>query len=117
MAALRQASVAVTVKSRVVEQPAVVSACVTLIVAALQVSEALEAAATLASSGKLVGLQPRASPVLGTVKLGPVVSTVHVYDTCSVVSFRQASLAVTVKSRVVTQPAVESLCVALIVVV
>jgi len=64
--ALRQASFATTVKSRVVTQPVVESMCVALIITALQVSDALEAAATLVSSGRVPGLQPKASPVIGT---------------------------------------------------
>jgi hypothetical protein len=47
-------------------------------VAALHVSFALEAAATLASVGNVPGLQPKANPVVGTVRLGPVVSVVQV---------------------------------------
>ena len=75
---MRQASFAVTVKSRVVTQPVVESLWVALIVVELQVSVALEAAATLASVGRVVGLHPKANPVVGTVRLGPVVSVVQV---------------------------------------
>ena len=65
-------------KSRVVRQPVGVSVWVAVIVGVLHVSVALEAAATLASSGNVVGLQPKANPVVGTVRTGLVVSTVHV---------------------------------------
>ena len=58
-------------------QPLVVSRCVTLVVTALQVSLAVTCAATLASVGGLVGLQPKLLPV-GTVKVGTVVSDVQV---------------------------------------
>src|SRR2546423_437175 len=76
--ALRQASVAVTVKSRVVTQPVVESAAwLTVIVAVLQVTRPPETATTLPSAGLVRGLQPKAKPVVGTVRLGPVVSTVQ----------------------------------------
>src|SRR5258708_27476972 len=107
MVVLRQASVAVTVKSRDVTQPVAESLWVTSIVAALQVSLALEAVLTLASSGGVAGLQPRAKPVVGTVKLGPVRSTVQVKITCLMVVLMQASAMATVDPRDVTQqPAV-----------
>ncbi len=75
--ALLQASVAVTVKVRVMMQPLVVSTCVTLVVTALHVSVAVTWDFRLASVGGLAGLQPRFPP-LGTVIAGGVLSTVQV---------------------------------------
>jgi len=74
---LPQASVAVTVNVRVTPQPLVASTCDTLMVTALQVSVAVTSDLTLASVGRLVGLQPRLEPV-GTVIVGAVVSAVQV---------------------------------------
>ena len=77
---LPQASLAVIVKVRVVTQPLVPSLCVTVIVAALQLSVAVTNAFTLASVGKLApaGLQPRLPPAGKLVMTGGVVSVVQV---------------------------------------
>ena len=77
---LPQASLAVIVKVRVVTQPLAPSLCVTLIVAALQLSVAVTSAFTLASLGKLAaaGLQPKLLPPGEAVTVGAVVSVVQV---------------------------------------
>src|SRR5258707_10407142 len=72
---LLQASLALTVKVRVTVQPLLVSTCVTLVVTELQRSLAVTCAATLASVGGLVGLQPRLPP-FGTVSAGEVKSSI-----------------------------------------
>jgi hypothetical protein len=66
-------------KVRVVTQPLVVSAEVTLMVGVpAQLSVALNRAVTLAQVGRVVGLQPKARPVVGTPLItGAVVSTVQ----------------------------------------
>ena len=61
-----------------VTHPAVLSLCVTVIVAALHVSLAVTCALMLASSGGVAGLHPRSLPVGTLVKLGPVASSVQV---------------------------------------
>ena len=71
---LLEASVAVTVKSRVVRQPVVESMCAAEIIGVPQLSAALEAAATVASVGKVEGLHPKPKPIVGTVSDGLVVS-------------------------------------------
>ena len=65
---------------RVVTQPLVVSACVTVIAGALHVSVAVTNPFTLASVGKLpaAGLQPKLLPLGDAVITGNVTSTVQV---------------------------------------
>ena len=72
-----QASVALTVKVRVTTQPLVASTCDTLTVGVPQVSVAETRALTLASVGRLAGLQPRLPPVGTLVNVGAVVSAVQ----------------------------------------
>src|SRR5437016_3241363 len=75
---LLQPSLTATVKTRVTTQPLGVSACVTLVIKVpLQPSLAVTSAFTLASVGRLPGLQPRLLPV-GTVTSGAVVSSFQV---------------------------------------
>jgi 2C-methyl-D-erythritol 2,4-cyclodiphosphate synthase len=74
---LLQASVAVMVNVRVTTQPLVASVCETLTTGVLQVSVAETSALTLASVGRVPGLQPKLLPV-GTVTVGAVVSAVQV---------------------------------------
>ena len=77
---LPQASLAVMLNVRVVTQPLVVSACVTVIADALHVSVAVTNPFTLASVGKLpaAGLQPKLLPLGDAVTAGAVVSVVQV---------------------------------------
>ena len=72
-----QASVAVTVKVLVSAQAEPLVTEVTLIVAVPQAAVALTPAVTLATVGRLAGLQPRLPPG-GTVTVGALVSTVQV---------------------------------------
>ena len=72
-----QASVAVTVKVLVMAQAEPLATEVTLMVAVPQAAVALTKAVTLATVGRVVGLQPRLLPV-GTVTVGAVVSAVQV---------------------------------------
>ena len=69
-----QASEAVTVKVRVTTQPLVASLWETLTVGVPQLSVAETRALTLASVGRLAGLQPRFEPVGTLVNVGAVVS-------------------------------------------
>src|SRR5207244_5673382 len=80
----------------------------------LHVSLAVTCVATLASVGRLLGLQPSVAPP-GTVRVGGVVSAVQVKTTVAEVEFVQASVAVTVKVRVAVHPLVASECVMLVV--
>src|SRR5436309_15952281 len=102
---------------RVVTQPLVVSACVTVIAGALHVSVAVTNPFTLASVGKLpaAGLQPKLLPLGDALMLGALVSLVQPYFPYAT-PFRspQASLAVMLNVRVVTQPLVVSACVTVI---
>src|SRR3974390_1436011 len=69
-----------------------------------QASVALEAAATLASVGSVCGLQPRLRPVVGTVRVGGVVSTVQSMTCWQLAELPQASVATPVSVRVCTHP-------------
>ena len=71
-----QASEALTVKVRIGAQAVPLSTWVTVTLTALQLSEVVTSALTLASVGSEAGLQPRLLPT-GTVTLGAVVSAVQ----------------------------------------
>src|SRR5258707_7334112 len=83
-------------------------------VAVLHVSLALDAAVTLASVGKLAGLQPRARPLVGTVRLRSEEHTAELQSRQYIVCRLLPAIAATVKSRLVTQPAIVSRSSALI---
>jgi hypothetical protein len=75
---LPQASVALMVNVRVTAQPLIESVCETFVLTKVQLSVALTSAFTLASVGKLEGLQPK-TLFAGTLEIvGAVVSTVQV---------------------------------------
>src|SRR5437870_5017715 len=101
---------ALTAKVRVSTQPLMASVWVTLMVTAPQASVAVTCVATLESVGRLAGLQPRSLP-FGTVNVGAVESAIQVKTTLLEAKLVQASVAVTVKVRVSTQPLVASACV------
>src|SRR5260221_9234057 len=88
--------------------------CSSVLVAVLHVSLALDAAVTLASVGKLAGLQPRARPLVGTVRLGPVESLVQENGTSHTWTLVTQSTRMTASSWQNTQPAIVSRWVALI---
>jgi hypothetical protein len=75
---LLQPSVAVTVKIWVFSQVPVISPATAVITGVPQLSVAEEAASTLATVGSVAGLQPKASPVLGTVSSGATASSLQV---------------------------------------
>src|SRR5206468_1473477 len=108
------ASAAVIVKVRVVTQPLALSLCVTVTVGALHASVAVTSAFTLASVGKLAaaGLQPKLLPRSDALRVGALGSVCQVSTALGALAWlAQASAAVIVKVRVVTQPLALSLCV------
>src|SRR5437773_2943331 len=75
VALLRQPSVPITVKVRVLVQPEVESTWLMFVLSTLQLSVTVTRPARVVSSGGLATLQPRSRPDVGTVTTGGVVST------------------------------------------
>jgi hypothetical protein len=102
-------SVAVMLNVRVVPQDVVTSAHVTLMLATVQLSVAVTCFCTLATVGKVAGLQPKLPPGGYAVIVGAVLSIVQVYTAVFVSElFPHSSVTQMLKVRVTPQAVVTS---------